>query len=73
MNGDNVDVLIALDPLTGGAVITTDEGCEYLSAFPNTPIIDLSMLGSNPNGDWLQRQQYLNDLQQLEEEVREDK
>jgi hypothetical protein len=66
------DVYVSLDPSTGGATITTVEDCEVLAPFPNAPIIDLSLLGGYPSEECLQRQQYLNDLQQLEEEVRQD-
>jgi hypothetical protein len=65
------EVFISLDPLTGGATIVTDEGCEVLSAFPNTPICDLWALGASSNADWLQRKAFLEDLQDLETEVQE--
>jgi len=67
------DVFVRLDPESGAATIISDDDCEVLAAFPNTLICDLSALGTNPNEDWLQRRAYLNDLQKLEEEVREEK
>ena len=66
------DVLISLDPATGGATIISEDDCEVLAAFPNAPICDLSALGANPSEEYQQRRAYLDDLQQLEREVRKD-